>query len=399
MGTSEGFSFAVIPPAIMGMSVTGGFDMYVQDRTGGSVEDLQKVVNQVIEKAKTRPELMGVRTSLSATIPQYKMDVDIEKAKAKGVNINDIYNTINATFGSFYVNDFSLYGRTYKVNMQAIDTYRSNAEDMQYIYVKSSNGELLPLESFVTLKQIVGADIIERFNLFQAAKVSGQPAAGYSSGDALKAIEEVSKEVLPQGYTISWVGTAYQEKQIGGSSAQAFIFGIIFLFLILAALYEKWLLPIAVVLAVPFAIFGAILATNLRGLDNNIYFQVGLLVLAGLAAKNAILIVEFALQKRKEGYNLIDSALEAAKVRLRPIVMTSLAFTIGVMPLAISSGAGAASKHSIGTGVVGGMLTATFLAILFIPLFYVLISRLSREKEGNIAEDLKREEEENNSEK
>ena len=399
MGTSEGFSFAVIPPAIMGMSVTGGFDMYVQDRTGGSVEDLQKVVNQVIEKAKTRPELMGVRTSLSATIPQYKMDVDIEKAKAKGVNINDIYNTINATFGSFYVNDFSLYGRTYKVNMQAIDTYRSNAEDMQYIYVKSSNGELLPLDSFVTLKQIVGADIIERFNLFQAAQVSGQPAAGYSSGDALKAIEEVSKEVLPQGYTISWVGTAYQEKQIGGSSAQAFIFGIIFLFLILAALYEKWLLPIAVVLAVPFAIFGAILATNLRGLDNNIYFQVGLLVLAGLAAKNAILIVEFALQKRKEGYNLIDSALEAAKVRLRPIVMTSLAFTIGVMPLAISSGAGAASKHSIGTGVVGGMLTATFLAILFIPLFYVLISRLSREKEGNIAEDLKKEEEENNSEK
>ncbi|OQR41153.1 multidrug efflux RND transporter permease subunit, partial [Aliarcobacter cryaerophilus] len=178
----------------------------------------------------------------------------------------------------------------------------------------------------------------------------------YSSGDALKAIEEVSKEVLPQGYTISWVGTAYQEKQIGGSSAQAFIFGIIFLFLILAALYEKWLLPIAVVLAVPFAIFGAILATNLRGLDNNIYFQVGLLVLAGLAAKNAILIVEFALQKRKEGYNLIDSALEAAKVRLRPIVMTSLAFTIGVMPLAISSGAGAASKHSIGTGVVGGFM-------------------------------------------
>ena len=283
--------------------------------------------------------------------------------------------------------------------MQAIDTYRSNVEDMQYIYVKSSNGELLPLNAFVTLKKEVGADIIERFNLFQAAKVSGQPAAGYSSGDALKAIEEVSKEVLPQGYTISWVGTAYQEKQIGGSSAQAFIFGIIFLFLILAALYEKWLLPIAVVLAVPFAIFGAILATNLRGLDNNIYFQVGLLVLAGLAAKNAILIVEFALQKRKEGYNLIDSALEAAKVRLRPIVMTSLAFTIGVMPLAISSGAGAASKHSIGTGVVGGMLTATFLAILFIPLFYVLISRLSREKEGNIAEDLKKEEEENNSEK
>ena len=382
MGTSEGFSFAVVPPPIMGMSVTGGFDMYVQDRTGGTIEDLGKVVNQIIEKAKTRPELMGVRTALSANIPQYKIDVDTQKAKAKDVNINDIYSTINATFGSYYVNDFSLYGRTYRVNLQADGNYRNNINDFQSIFVRSNKGELLPITSFITYKKIVGADIVERFNLFQSAKVSGQPAAGYSSGDALNAIEEVANEVLPQGYTISWTGTAYQEKQIGGSSAQAFIFGIIFLFLILCALYERWLLPISVVLAVPFAIFGAILATNLRGLDNNIYFQIGLLVLAGLAAKNAILIVEFALQKQKEGFPLVDAALEAAKVRLRPIIMTSLAFTVGVMPLAISSGAGAASKHAIGTGVVGGMLTATFIAILFIPLFYVLISKISK-KEKN----------------
>ncbi|WP_418179111.1 efflux RND transporter permease subunit [Aliarcobacter lanthieri] len=398
MGTSEGFSVAVVPPPIMGMSVTGGFDMYVQDRTGGKIEDLGNLVNEIIAKANQRPELMGVRTALAANIPQFKIDIDIEKVKSKGVDLNDIYSTINATFGSFYVNDFSLQGRTYRVNVQAIDEYRNNIEDLQNIFVRSSNGELLPINSFVNYKKIVGADIIERFNLFQSAKVSGQPAAGYSSGDSLRAIEEVASEVLPEGYTIAWTGTAYQEKQIGGSSAQAFIFGIVFLFLILCALYEKWLLPLSVVLAVPFAIFGAILATNLRGLDNNIYFQIGLLVLAGLAAKNAILIVEFALQKRREGYNLIDAAIEAAKVRLRPIVMTSLAFTVGVLPLAISSGAGAASKHSIGTGVVGGMLTATFIAILFIPLFYVLISRLSKEKEGNIAEELKKEEEENNKE-
>ncbi|WP_419678359.1 efflux RND transporter permease subunit [Aliarcobacter lanthieri] len=396
MGTSEGFSVAVVPPPIMGMSVTGGFDMYVQDRTGGKIEDLGNLVNEIIAKANQRPELMGVRTALAANIPQFKIDIDIEKVKSKGVDLNDIYSTINATFGSFYVNDFSLQGRTYRVNVQAIDEYRNNIEDLQNIFVRSSNGELLPINSFVNYKKIVGADIIERFNLFQSAKVSGQPAAGYSSGDSLRAIEEVANEVLPEGYTIAWTGTAYQEKQIGGSSAQAFIFGIVFLFLILCALYEKWLLPLSVVLAVPFAIFGAILATNLRGLDNNIYFQIGLLVLAGLAAKNAILIVEFALQKRREGYNLIDAAIEAAKVRLRPIVMTSLAFTVGVLPLAISSGAGAASKHSIGTGVVGGMLTATFIAILFIPLFYVLISRLSKEKEGNIAEELKKEEEEEN---
>lgn len=384
MGTSEGFSFAVVPPPIMGMSVTGGFDMYVQDRTGGTIEDLGKIVNEIVEKSKSRPELMGVRTALAANIPQYKIDVDTEKAKAKGVSLSDIYSTINATFGSYYVNDFSLYGRTYKVNLQAKDEFRNNVDDFQYVYVRSDKGELLPINSFISYKKIVGADIVERFNLFQAAKVSGQPAPGYSSGDSLKAIEEVASEVLPEGYTISWTGTAYQEKQIGGSSAQAFIFGIIFLFLILCALYERWLLPLSVVLAVPFAIFGAILATNLRSLDNNIYFQIGLLVLAGLAAKNAILIVEFAIQKQKEGIKLVDAALEAAKVRLRPIIMTSLAFTVGVMPLAISSGAGAASKHSIGTGVVGGMLTATFLAILFIPLFFVLISRLSGHKDDEV---------------
>lgn len=380
MGTSEGFSFAVVPPPIMGMSITGGFDMYVQDRTGGSVEDLGKVVNQILEKAKTRPELIGVRTSLSATIPQYKVDVDVEKAKAKGVNLNDIYSTITSTYGSFYVNDFSLYGRTYRVNLQADSEYRNNIEDFKEIFVRANNGELLPLNSFISYKKVVGADIVERFNLFQAAKVSGQPAAGYSSGDALKAIEEVANEVLPSGYTISWTGSAYQEKQVGGSSAMAFVFGLVFLFLILCALYERWLLPISVVLAVPFAVFGAILATNLRALDNNIYFQIGLLVLAGLAAKNAILIVEFAIQKQKEGFNLIDAALEAAKVRLRPIIMTSLAFTVGVLPLAISNGAGAASKHSIGTGVIGGMLAATFIAIVFIPLFFILISKLSKKK-------------------
>jgi multidrug efflux pump len=387
MATSEGYSFAVVPPPIMGMSVTGGFDMYVQDRTGGSIEQLGNVVAQVIQKAQTRPELMGVRTALAANIPQFKIDVDVEKAKAKGVNINDIYSTINATFGSYYVNDFSLYGRTYRVNLQATDEYRSNIDDFQKVFVRSNSGELLPIDSFVSYEKVVGADIIERFNLFQAAKVSGQPAPGYSSGDALNAIEEVANEVLPEGYTISWTGTAYQEKQIGGSSAQAFLFGVVFLFLILCALYERWLLPIAVVLAVPFAIFGAILATDLRGLDNNIYFQIGLLVLAGLAAKNAILIVEFALQKQKEGYKLIDAALEAAKVRLRPIIMTSLAFTAGVIPLAVSSGAGAASKHSIGTGVIGGMLTATFIAILFIPMFYVLISKLRKKEDETVKED------------
>ena len=390
MRTSEGFSMGVLPPPIMGMSVTGGFDMYVQDRTGGSIANLDNLAKQIIQKASQRPELMAVRTSLNTAIPQYKLDVDIQKAKAKGVNVADIYNTINATFGSYYVNDFSLYGRTYKVNLQAEGQFRKSPDDLKSIFVKSSSGEVLPISSFAKMEKIAGADLIERFNLFQAAKISGQAAVGYGSGDALKAIEEVANEVLPAGYTISWTGTAYQEKQISNSSSQAFIFGLVLLFLILAAQYGKWMLPVSVILAVPFAIFGAILATQLRGLENDIYFQIGLLVLAGLAAKNAILIVEFALQKQKEGMELVDAALEAAKIRLRPIIMTSLAFTLGTLPLVFSSGAGAASRHSIGTGVVGGMLSATFIAIIFIPLFYIIVTKLSefRKKKEILKEEI-----------
>ena len=374
--TSDGFSFGVIPPPIRGMGVTGGFDMYVQDRSGGDIQTLQKYVNQIIQKANERPELMGVRTTLNTNIPKYDVSVDVEKLKAKGVQLADLYQTLSATLGSYYVNDFNLFGRTYMVNMQADEEFRKKPSDLDKIFVRGKGGEMLPMSSFVTLKQIVSADLVERFNLFMAAKVSGQPALGYSSGDALNAIEEVSKEVLPDGYTISWVGSAYQEKQISSAGTMAFVFGIIFLYLILAAQYERWLMPISVVLAVPFAIFGAVVATQLRGLENDIYFQIGLLVLAGLAAKNAILIVEFAMQKRKEGVELVEAAFEAAKIRLRPIVMTSLAFTLGVIPLALSSGAGAASRHSIGTGVIGGMLAATFLAIVFIPLFYILVSKL-----------------------
>lgn len=374
--TSDGFSFGVVPPPIHGMGIAGGFEMYVQDRTGGDIATLQRYVNEIIQKANEREELSAVRTTLNANIPKYQVFVDVDKAKSKGVTLNEIYQTLSATFGAFYVNDFNLFGRTYKVNMQAEGDFRKSPDDLGKIYVRGNGGEMFPLSSFVRLEQKVGADIVERYNLFSAAKVSGQPSLGYSSGDALKAIEEVANEVLPEGYTISWTGSAYQEKQISSAGSMAFIFGIVFLYLILAAQYERWLMPVSVVLAVPFAIFGAVVATNLRGLENDIYFQIGLLVLAGLAAKNAILIVEFAMQKQAQGLKLVDAAFEAAKIRLRPIIMTSLAFTLGVIPLAISSGAGAASRHSIGTGVIGGMLAATFLAIVFIPLFYVLVSKL-----------------------
>ncbi|MBN2816068.1 MAG: multidrug efflux RND transporter permease subunit [Campylobacterales bacterium] len=381
--TSDGFSFGVVPPPIRGMGISGGFELYVQDRSGGDIATLQKYVNEILQKARERKELSAMRTTLNANIPKYKVAVDIEKAKSKGVALNEIYQTLNATFGSFYVNDFNLFGRTYTVTMQAQSDFRNSPNDLEKIFVRGKANEMFPLSSFVSIEQKVGADIIERFNLFTAAKVSGQASFGYSSGDALKAIEEVAKEVLPAGYTISWTGSAYQEKQISSAGSMAFIFGIIFLYLILAAQYERWLMPVSVVMAVPFAIFGAVVATHFRGTQNDIYFQIGLLVLAGLAAKNAILIVEFAMQRQAQGLKIVDAVVEAAKIRLRPIIMTSLAFTLGVVPLVLSSGAGAASRHSIGTGVMGGMIAATFLAIVFIPLFYILISKLKGDKKDS----------------
>lgn len=380
MGIPYGFSIPVLPPPIMGMGLAGGFDMYVQNRAGDSMLELNKYVQEIIQKANQRGDLAGVRTTLNTMVPQYRVSVNVEEAKAKGVSVSDIYNTLSATLGNYYINDFNLYGRTYKVNIGATGDNRKGPEDLNNIFVRNKAGNLIPIGTLVSFEKTVGADLVERFNLFPSAKISGQPAPGYSSGQALTAIEEVAKEVLPEGYTISWVGTAYQEKKIASDSALAFIFGIVLLYLILAAQYEKWLMPVSVLMAVPFAIFGAIIATLLRGLENDIYFQIGLLVLAGLAAKNAILIVEFAMQRVREGLSVYDAAIEAAKIRLRPIIMTSLAFTLGVVPLAISSGAGAASRHAIGTGVIGGMLAATFLAIVFIPLFYIWVSKLVMKK-------------------
>jgi len=376
-GVPDATIFALNPPPIMGLSISGGFEMYLQDRTGGSLETLAAIADQIVAKANQRPELMMVRNSLNMNIPQYKVNLDREKAKSLGVSINDAFRTMQSTFGAYYVNDFNLYGRTYQVNVQSEANLRGEPEDLKNIFVKSSNDKLIPLSSLVSYERSVGADIIERFNVFGSAKIQGEPKPGYTSGDALKAIEEVVKEVAPEGYTTAWAGTSFQEKEMSGSGSQAFIFGIVFIFLILAAQYERWLMPLAVVTAVPFAVFGAIMAVYLRGLSNDIYFQIGLLVLIGLSAKNAILIVEFAMQAQERGKSIFDATLEAARLRFRPIVMTSLAFTIGVLPLALSSGAGAGSRHAIGTGVIGGMIAATTIAIFFIPLFYNWLAKLN----------------------
>ncbi|MDD7578401.1 MAG: multidrug efflux RND transporter permease subunit [Elusimicrobia bacterium] len=362
------------PPPIMGMSTTGGLEGYIQNRGSGGSDELEKQVQSFLEAAKKRPELASVSTTFSSAVPQYTMTVDEIKAQAMGVTLSELYSTLQGTFGVTYVNDFTYSGRSFKVMMQAEGGYRATPDQISGVYVRSSKGSMVPLSTLVTLTPSLGPDMVERFNVFPAAKIIANPASGYSSGDAIRAVEETAKSVLDSNFTLAWTGTTYQEQLAGSSSANALLLGMLVVFLILAAQYEKWSLPVAVLLAVPFAIFGALLGTWARGLSNDIYFQIALVALVGLAAKNAILIVEFAVLLKEQGLSAAEAAVQAAKLRFRPIVMTSLAFILGCVPLAISSGAGAASRHAIGTAVVFGMLAATCIAPLFIPLFFCWFS-------------------------
>jgi multidrug efflux pump len=379
----DGVVIGFNPPPIQGMSTTGGFEMYLQDRTGGSLSSLADAANRVVQAAAKRPELQGVSTTFSTSVPQYRIDVDREKAKAIGIPITTIFDTMQSSFGSLYVNDFTLFGRTYRVSLSSEADFRETPDDLRHVFVRSDKDVMVPLNELVTVTRIVGPDTVDRFNIFPAAKILGNPSAGHSSGQAIAAMQEVVAQTLPNDYTIGWTGSAYQELAAAGTGYQGFIFGLVMVFLILAAQYERWSLPLAVLTAVPFAVFGALLAVWLRGIENDVYFQIGLITLIGLAAKNAILIVEFASQRHKEGLSAYDAAMEAARLRFRPIVMTSLAFILGVLPLAISTGAGSASRHSIGTGVIGGMLAATFIAILFVPLFFRLLTRSRRPRPGD----------------
>jgi len=371
----DGFVIGFNPPPIQGISTTGGFEFYLQDRTGGSLDSLAQAANKVVAAAAQRPELRGVSSQFSTSVPQYRTTVDRDKAKTLGVPLTSIFDTMQSALGSLYVNDFTLYGRTYRVSLSSESDFRRSPDDLRYIYVRSDSGAMVPLDALLKVTRVIGPDTVDRFNIFPAAKILGSPAPGYSSGQALAAMQQVVKATLPNEYTIGWTGSAYQEISTAGSGYLGFIFGLFMVFLILAAQYERWSLPLAVLTAVPFALFGAIAAIYLRGLENDLYFQIGLITLIGLAAKNAILIVEFAALRHREGLSIFDAAMEAARLRFRPILMTSLCFILGVMPLAVSTGAGAASRHSIGTGVIGGMVGATALAIIFVPLFFRLVTR------------------------
>ncbi|GAB2588697.1 efflux RND transporter permease subunit [Ramlibacter solisilvae] len=369
-GIREAVVVPLNPPSIPGLGTTGGFEFWVQSEGDASYQQIEGVARDLIAKARQRPELAGVSSTINSRGRQMLVDVDREKAESLGVPVQEVYSTLQTLFGSLYVSQFPKSSRLFQVILQAEPDFRMRPEDLQNMFVRNKAGDMVPLKAMCSTRYVTGADIVTRFNNFQAAKITGGPAPGYSSGQALAVMEELARD-LPQGFSFAWSGQAFEERTAGSTAGLVFAFALVMVFLILAAQYEKWTLPIGVLLAVPFALFGAILAIWMRGTENDVYFQIGLTVLIALAAKNAILIFEFAVElQHKEKMSALDAALEAAKLRLRPIIMTSLAFILGCVPLAIASGASSASRHSLGTGVIGGMLGATVIAIFVIPMFY-----------------------------
>ncbi|HYY60100.1 MAG TPA: efflux RND transporter permease subunit, partial [Burkholderiales bacterium] len=389
-GIKEGLVLAFGPPPIFGLGTAGGFELYLQNRGEGGAQRLAQVMGQFIGRAMQDRNFAFVQTLWRPATPQLYVDVDRDKAKALGVPLQELYGALAATLGNYYVNDFNKYGRTWQVLMSAEPQYRNSPSDVGDIYVRSERGDMIPLRSLANVRYASGPDSLARFNNLPAVKLFGQGAPGVSSGQAIAAAERIAAQVLPSDFSFDWGGQSYQEKKAGGTSVIALGLAVIMVFLILAAQYERWSLPLSVLLALPFGTFGALAAVNLTGHTNDVYFQIGLVTLLGLAAKNAILIVQFAELKEREGLSAAAAALEAARLRFRPILMTSLAFIFGVLPLAISTGAGAGARRSVGTGVMGGMLAATFLAIFFVPMFFKLLAT-RRLREARSTEELREE--------
>jgi hydrophobe/amphiphile efflux-1 (HAE1) family protein len=374
----EAIALSFDPPSIPGIATTGGFEFEVEDLAGHGSQALNDATQALITEARKQPELnpQQLFTTFSTTTPQLNYTLDRNKAKLLGLNLPDVFNTLQIYFGSLYINDFNLFGRTFRVTVQADKNARATATDLSRLYVRNSSGGMVPLSTLGSLKPTVGPETVPHYNNFASALVNGTPAAGYSSGQAVAAMERVAAKALPRDFTYEWTGIEFQELKAGNIGNIVFGLAIVFVFLILAAQYESWAMPFMVLLAVPLALFGALLALWLRGKQIDVYSQIGFVMLIGLAAKNAILIVEFARRRREEGLEIVESAMEAARLRLRPILMTAFAFILGVVPLMLASGAGAASRQSIGTTVFGGMLAATVLTLAFVPVFYVVIERL-----------------------
>jgi HAE1 family hydrophobic/amphiphilic exporter-1 len=377
-GMPAGHAFAFSPPAISGVGTSGGFSFMLEDRVGKDVPYLAEYTNRFLAAARKRPELTRLNSSLNAQVPQVLVQVDRDKVLKQGVEVEDVYSTLRAFMGSLFVNYFNRFGRAWQVYIAAENGYRSQARDVMNFFVRNKDGQMLPLSSVVSLETRAGPEFTSRFNEYRAVEITGSPAAGFSTVKAMNALEQVADQVLPKGMGYDWNALSYQQKKASTQVSPAAVFGfsLLVVFLILAAQYESWALPFSVLLATPIAVFGAFMALWFRGFENNVYAQIGLVMLIGLSAKNAILIVEFARTERMQGKSALDAALEGARIRLRPILMTAFAFIFGTIPLAIASGAGAVARRILGTAVIGGMLAATMFAIFIIPVTYYAVEHL-----------------------
>jgi HAE1 family hydrophobic/amphiphilic exporter-1 len=374
----EAFALSFDPPSIPGLGATGGFEFQVEDLAGRGSAALNEAVQGLIAEARKQPELnpQQLFSSFSTSTPQFTYDLDRTKVKLLGLNLPDVFNTLQIYLGSLYVNDFNLFGRTFRVTLQADKDARASASDLSRLYVRNASGGMVPLSTLGTLKPIVGPETVPHYNNYASALINGGAAPGFSSGQAVEAMERAAATALPRDFGYEWTGITFQELKAGSIATVVFALAIVFVYLILAAQYESWSMPFMVLLAVPLALFGALLALWVRGMQIDVYSQIGFVMLIGLAAKNAILIVEFARRRREEGLEIVEAAMEAARLRLRPILMTAFAFILGVVPLMIATGAGAASRQSIGTTVFGGMLAATILTLIFVPVFYAVIETI-----------------------
>jgi HAE1 family hydrophobic/amphiphilic exporter-1 len=377
----EAVGFAFGPPAIPGLGTAGGFTFMLQDRTGGTVEQLFDNLDKLKEAVRKRPEIASLVTTFRPSVPQLYIDVDQDRVLKQGLQFADVYQTLQSFLGGAYVNQFNRFGRQWKVYLQAEPQYRNSSDQINNFYVRNAKGEMTPLGSLVTIRRVSGPEYTNRFNLYRSIQINGSPARGYSSGQAMAAMEDVTAQVLPSNMGYAWSDMSYQEKKAAGGQAMVFAMSLVFVFLILAALYESWSLPFSVLLSTPVAVFGAYGGLMLRKFDNNIFAQIGLVMLIGLTAKNAILIVEFAVLERKKGKDFVEAALEGARLRLRPILMTSFAFILGCVPLWTASGAGAIGRKVLGTSVVVGMSAATLLGVFLVPVLYVLVGRITKKKQ------------------